>query len=189
MKRIFISHSSRDAEIAMRVCNVLENEGIMCWIAPRDISYGEYWSAEIATELLERTGLFVFLLSENSNKYPRQVIQEVNIAVNNNIPLVVFNIDNTSEMNRAFIYYFSAINICTCNPEDVVRNIVQVIERKINGQAGGREDQEKEAEQCSPNNKRIIRINITKELDTKFANTSELYKNKRIQEPQKNFGR
>ena len=34
---VFISHSSHDKEIANAICHYLEDGGIRCWIAPRDI--------------------------------------------------------------------------------------------------------------------------------------------------------
>ena len=52
MKRIFISHSSRDGETARSLCDTLESLGYPCWIAPRDISYGEMWAERIADSLI-----------------------------------------------------------------------------------------------------------------------------------------
>ena len=37
---VFISYSSRDKVIADAVCHFLEQGGIKCWIAPRDIAPG-----------------------------------------------------------------------------------------------------------------------------------------------------
>ncbi len=36
-KQVFISHSSKDHQFAMRLVEFLEANGIYCWIAPRDI--------------------------------------------------------------------------------------------------------------------------------------------------------
>jgi hypothetical protein len=42
MKRtVFISHSSQDKKIADAVCNFLEKHGVLCWMAPRDITPGK----------------------------------------------------------------------------------------------------------------------------------------------------
>ncbi|MBV8722991.1 MAG: toll/interleukin-1 receptor domain-containing protein, partial [Candidatus Eremiobacteraeota bacterium] len=35
--KVFISHSSKDREIADAICRHLEAMGVSCWIAPRDI--------------------------------------------------------------------------------------------------------------------------------------------------------
>ena len=34
--KVFISHSSKDKEIADAICQHLESAGVLCWIAPRD---------------------------------------------------------------------------------------------------------------------------------------------------------
>ena len=40
---VFISHSSKDKQTADAICHYLEQNGIRCWIAPRDILPGEDW--------------------------------------------------------------------------------------------------------------------------------------------------
>jgi len=37
---VFISYSTEDKAVADAVVSVLENEGIRCWYAPRDIESG-----------------------------------------------------------------------------------------------------------------------------------------------------
>jgi hypothetical protein len=44
---VFISHSTKDKEIAAEICAALEADGISCWIAPRDIKPGEEWPVAI----------------------------------------------------------------------------------------------------------------------------------------------
>ena len=44
--RVFISHSSRDAQLANAICHYLEEAAIPCWIAPRDIRSPD-WAAAI----------------------------------------------------------------------------------------------------------------------------------------------
>ena len=45
--QIFISHSSRDASIAVQICERLEKSGLNCFIAPRDIRPGKEYAEEI----------------------------------------------------------------------------------------------------------------------------------------------
>ena len=42
---IFLSHSSKDKTIADAACAVLEQRGLRCWIAPRDIRPSDDWGA------------------------------------------------------------------------------------------------------------------------------------------------
>jgi hypothetical protein len=37
---VFISHSSKDKLTADAICHSLEQNGIRCWIAPRDVRAG-----------------------------------------------------------------------------------------------------------------------------------------------------
>ena len=44
---IFISHSSYDSETAAGMCQVLEQDGNRCFLAPRDIRTGYEYAEEI----------------------------------------------------------------------------------------------------------------------------------------------
>ncbi|MBW7849376.1 MAG: toll/interleukin-1 receptor domain-containing protein [Rhodospirillales bacterium] len=63
----FISHASQDADAARQICEYLEREGVPCWIAPRDVTPGREYGAEIIEGLLE-CPVLVLVLSENANK-------------------------------------------------------------------------------------------------------------------------
>jgi hypothetical protein len=43
----FISYATADKTVADAACAVLEAAGIRCWVAPRDISPGREYAAEI----------------------------------------------------------------------------------------------------------------------------------------------
>lgn len=64
---VFISYSTKDKVIADAICANLENRGIRCWIAPRDILPGKKWGGSII-EAIERSKILVLVLSSNSNK-------------------------------------------------------------------------------------------------------------------------
>ena len=61
---VFISHSSADKIIADAMCHHLENEGIRCWIAPRDINTTD-WAGSIM-DGLRRSDVFVVIITHNS---------------------------------------------------------------------------------------------------------------------------
>ena len=46
MHEVFISYSSKDKTVADAACSVLENKGIRCWVAPRDIVAGVEWGGQ-----------------------------------------------------------------------------------------------------------------------------------------------
>lgn len=68
-RHAFISHSSRDHDTALRVCEVLEGHGLRCWIAPRDIDPGAPYDEEIIRGI-EASHTFILLLSEFANASP-----------------------------------------------------------------------------------------------------------------------
>ena len=102
-KKVFISHSKEDKFTADIICTALETEGIGCWIAPRDIPYGNDWAGDI-TKAIEKCELFVFLLSKSSNK-SRQCPKEISLADSADKSMICIKIDN-SEMSEGIKYHF-----------------------------------------------------------------------------------
>ena len=132
-KKVFISHSQEDKEIANMICNSLEDTGIGCWIAPRDIPYGNDWAGEIA-QAIEGCVLFLFILSEHSNS-SRQCPKELTIADNAGVPIICIKIDNV-EMNSGLKYHLTVSQILTLDVTQIKEQIdmvVAAINKKIMG--------------------------------------------------------
>jgi tetratricopeptide (TPR) repeat protein len=91
MADVFISYSSADKTAADAVCASLENNGISCWIAPRDIVAGSYAAAIIRA--IQASKLMVLILSSHSNKSP-QVEREIERAVSRNKVIYPLRIEN-----------------------------------------------------------------------------------------------
>jgi hypothetical protein len=83
---VFLSYSTRDRERAFVACQLLEEEGIGCWIAPRDIAPGREWAEAIVTGI-EQTQVTVVLLSAGSN-LSRYVLRELELSVSDGHPLI-----------------------------------------------------------------------------------------------------
>ena len=64
---VFISHSSKDKNVADAVVAALEAAGITCWVAPRDIAPGMDWGEAIVRGIAE-CKLMVLVYSGNSNR-------------------------------------------------------------------------------------------------------------------------
>jgi hypothetical protein len=88
---VFISHSTNNRPVANAVCAALENAGIRCWIAPRDVLPGRSYSGEI-TRAIQQSRAFVLIFSEHSNN-SEQVLREVQLAANSRLHIVQFRID------------------------------------------------------------------------------------------------
>src|SRR6478736_8518584 len=83
---VFISYSHVDKATADAACATLERNGIRCWIAPRDITPGDEWSAAIVKAIDQcRVMLLIFSASANDS---RQIRREVERAINAGVTLV-----------------------------------------------------------------------------------------------------
>ena len=100
-KKIFISYSKYDQDITQKLCNELEKDGCDCWIYTRDIAAGEDFTEAIVDAIKQSVGL-ILMFSENANR-SKHVKREVNLAVNNDIPIVPLRIENV-ELSKSFEY-------------------------------------------------------------------------------------
>jgi hypothetical protein len=91
---VFISHSTEDKPVADAVCATLEQAGIRCWIAPRDIVPGTEWGAAIIDGIRQSSAL-VLVLSGAANG-SAHIIREVERAVHLGIPVVPFRIEDVT---------------------------------------------------------------------------------------------
>ena len=101
---VFISHSSRDKPVADAVCAALENAGIRCWVAPRDVQPGRSFAGEI-TRAIQHSKAMVLIFSAHSNK-SSQVLREVQLAVDSQLHILQFRIEEVL-LNDDLKYYLS----------------------------------------------------------------------------------
>ncbi|MDE6639845.1 MAG: toll/interleukin-1 receptor domain-containing protein [Acetatifactor sp.] len=99
---IFLSHSSTDAATAMEICELLEQNRIECFIAPRNIRSGREYAEEIVNGIDSST-VMVLLMSEAANASPH-VLREVERAVSKNIPILVYKLENV-ELSKSLEYF------------------------------------------------------------------------------------
>jgi len=102
---VFISHSSKDSIIANKLCEYLENNGINCWIAPRNVTAGLPYARAILQGIDDST-LMVLLFSDNSNR-SRHVESEVDRAFNKEKVIIPFRIADIA-MSDVLSYYLGA---------------------------------------------------------------------------------
>jgi predicted Ser/Thr protein kinase len=101
---VFISHSAADKKTADAICRSLEQAGLSCWIAPRNISPGRDYG-EAIIDGISSSRLMVLVLSRTANA-SSQVKREVERAVNKNVPIIPFRIEDVP-MSKALEYYLS----------------------------------------------------------------------------------
>ena len=100
-KQVFISYSSKDADIANRLYVFLEKKkNIKCWKAPEDIPTGSDYQIEIPKGLQD-TYILLVILSENSEK-SRWCCKEIGTAVGSGhaiLPYKVHDYVSTDKFN------------------------------------------------------------------------------------------
>jgi hypothetical protein len=101
---IFISFPHQNEIAAMAACLALEDAGYGCWIAPRDIIPGHDWSESII-DAISASKLMVLIFSNHANLSP-QVKREVERAVNRNIPIIPFRVENIPP-SKSLEYFIS----------------------------------------------------------------------------------
>lgn len=89
---VFISYSQSDSACAHEIVARLEEQGIQCWIAPRDIAPSADWASEIL-DALSAARVMVLVFSASSNISP-QVRREVERAVHKQLSILPFRIEN-----------------------------------------------------------------------------------------------
>lgn len=90
--QVFISYSKPDAAIARNLCSYLEERGFICWIAPRDVLPGADFPESIV-DAIDSCRVVVLILSQSSNS-SRHVIRELTRAVNRNLTILPFRIED-----------------------------------------------------------------------------------------------
>ncbi len=60
-RTVFLSYASPDAEIAQQVCQALETQGVLCWMAPRDVRPGAQYADAIVRAINEAKALVLVL--------------------------------------------------------------------------------------------------------------------------------
>lgn len=99
---VFISYSSKEMEKAIKVCHFLENNGISCWIAPRNVNPGENYATQIVSAIKNCTSL-VLLASRNTN-ISAHVSNEVSLAFDNKKTIIPFKIE-AFDFTDEYLYF------------------------------------------------------------------------------------
>ena len=102
---VFISHSAQDKKTAETICSALEQSGIQCWVAPRDVRPGKSFPGEI-TRAIQQTKVMLMIFSRHSNS-SEQVLREVQLAVDCRVPIIRLRIEDIP-LSDDLRYYLSA---------------------------------------------------------------------------------
>ncbi|MBE6734650.1 MAG: TIR domain-containing protein [Ruminococcaceae bacterium] len=101
---VFISYSTKDADIANQLRHILETNGIPCWMAPKSIPAGSDYGTEIP-KAIKNCKVFLLLLS-SSSQTSEWVPKEVGLAIGKGKVVIPFQIDNAA-ISDAFDFYLT----------------------------------------------------------------------------------
>ena len=104
---VFISYSSVDQKIAEGVCAYLEQHGVRCFVAYRDIPRSKVW-AGVIVEALEQSHMMIVLFSKHFNK-SEQVEREIELAAEQKMPILTFRLSGDA-FSGAKKYYLQNLN-------------------------------------------------------------------------------
>jgi len=103
---VFICHSSKDKIVADTTCHFLEENGIKCWIAPRDVSSGSY--AASIVKAIKNAKLIVLIFTNDAN-FSKHVKRELEQAVKNGITIQPFRTEDV-EPTEEIDFYISSMH-------------------------------------------------------------------------------
>src|SRR5256714_15491463 len=69
---VFISHSAQDKKVSETICSALEQNGIRCWLAPRDVRPGKSFPGEI-TRAVQQSRVMQLTFSLHANRSEQEV--------------------------------------------------------------------------------------------------------------------
>jgi hypothetical protein len=101
---VFISYADEDRAVATLACKRLEDLGVSCWMAPRDVLPGRTWATSII-DAIESCRAIVLVLSASSAG-SRQVAREVERGDALTLPLLTIRVDGT-ELSGDLEYFLS----------------------------------------------------------------------------------
>ena len=99
---VFISYSSRDQKVVEGLCAYLEQHKIRCFVAYRDVPFDAPW-AESIVDALESSRMMLVVFSNNYNK-SRQVDREIEIASEENLPILTFRLSDDQYVGAKRFY-------------------------------------------------------------------------------------
>jgi TolB-like protein/Flp pilus assembly protein TadD len=119
---VFISYASQDKVVADGVCEALEQVGFVCWIAPRDVSPGEFY-ADAIVRALNAARILVLVLTKDAVASPH-VLREVERTSSKRHPI----------LPAAFEYFLSAshwLDATVSGVDSALPKLVEAVRRLV----------------------------------------------------------
>jgi TolB-like protein/Tfp pilus assembly protein PilF len=122
---VFISYASQDVAAADAVVRALEQHKIACWIAPRDVTPGEFYADSIV-RALNASRLLVVVLTENAVASPH-VLREVERTSAKRHPIISIRIGAVA-LSPSLEYFLSASHWLDAGPSGIESALLKLVE-------------------------------------------------------------
>jgi TolB-like protein len=122
---IFISYASQDSAIAEAVCKALEEAGLPCWIAPRNVRAGDFY-ADAIVQAINSCRVLVLILSKNAID-SAHVLREVERASAKKRQIISIHLDSTP-LPPGLEYFLSASHWLDASQGPIARIIPSLLE-------------------------------------------------------------
>ena len=101
---VFVSYASQDVAVANALVENLEQHGLRCWLAPRDVRPGAQYADAIVRAINEAKAVVLVLSASAIGS--DHVAREVERAASKHKPLIAFRIDSAA-LNPGLEYFLS----------------------------------------------------------------------------------
>jgi hypothetical protein len=137
--RVFISHSADDAAVAAQICAAIEQRGIACWIAPRNIRAGDDFLESIQ-RAIESATAFVIVLSGASAESPF-VLSETEVAFSYKRPIFPVRIEpvEPGRSLKLLLSRWHRVDAIGSGRDAGLRRLADAVARRVSAGAGSRE--------------------------------------------------
>src|SRR5580692_1313244 len=131
-KDVFVSYASQDAAVANAVVEALERQGIRCWIAPRDVTPGEFY-ADAIVHAIDATQALILVLSRHA-AVSHHILREVERATSKRHPVISLRIDR-AVLPAGLEYFLNTSQWLDASEGNVSRALPKLVEavRKVLG--------------------------------------------------------
>ena len=129
---VFISYASHDKAVADATCEALESAGVACWIAPRNVTPGEFY-AESIVHAIDSAKVIVLVLSQHGAA-SQHVLREVERASSKGHPVVSLRID-AARLPAGLEYFLNSSQWLDASVTGTARALPRLVEAVKNALA------------------------------------------------------
>ena len=122
---VFISYASQDKAVASAVCKYLESAGVACWIAPRDVTPGEFY-AESIVHAIDSAKVAVLILSRHATD-SQHVLREIERATSRRHHIVTLRTD-TAPLPAGLEYFLNTSQWLDASTTGVQRALPKLLD-------------------------------------------------------------